>query len=230
MAAFATLALTAPCLLAALLGRRDLAHAVIRLWSRLLTRAFGVEVVVSGAEHVCAGPAVYAANHASAADIPFLFGFLPFEFRIIYKRSLAYLPLVGWCLPAAGHVAIDRANPFRARRSLAAAAARIRSGTSVVVFPEGTRSSDGSVAHFKRGSFSLAIEAGVPVVPVSLLGVKQVIPRGLPSLRPGRVRVLIHAPLPTAGRSPGDALALAEETRVVVARGCRQDAGSGAGA
>lgn len=230
MVALATVALTPACLLVALFGRHDGAHAVIRLWSRLLTRAFGIEVVVSGTQHVCPGPAVYAANHASAADIPFLFGFLPFEFRIIYKRSLAFVPLVGWCLLAAGHVAIDRANPFRARRSLAAAAGRIRSGTSVVVFPEGTRSADGSVGHFKRGSFSLAIEAGVPVVPVSLLGVKDVIPRGLGSLRPGRVRVLIHPPLPTQGRRPEDSQALAEEARVVVARGCAGDRATGAGA
>ncbi|MGE0456078.1 MAG: lysophospholipid acyltransferase family protein [Vicinamibacteria bacterium] len=222
--AFATAGLAPLCLLFALGGRRDRAHGVIRFWSRLLTRAFGIAVVVAGTPHE--GPAVYAANHASAADVPFLFGFLPFEFRIIYKRSLAYVPLVGWCLLAAGHVAIDRANPFRARRSLEAAAARIRAGTSVVVFPEGTRSPDGSVAHFKRGSFSLAIQAGVPIVPVSLMGVKNVIPRGLGSLRPGTVRVLIHPPLPTAGRRPEDAQALAEETRVVVARGVAQERGA----
>ncbi len=115
---------------------------------------------------------MYAANHASALDILIVFGHLPVDFRIVYKRSLSLVPLVGWAIWLGGHLPIDRSHPFRARRSLDAAARRIRGGTSVVVFPEGTRSPDGSVRRFKRGSFGLAIAAGVPVVPVSLAGVK----------------------------------------------------------
>jgi 1-acyl-sn-glycerol-3-phosphate acyltransferase len=91
------------------------------------------------------------------------------------------------------------------------------------VFPEGTRSPDGSVRHFKRGSFSLAIEAGVPVVPVSLVGVKALVPRGLWSLRPGRVLLRIHPAIPVSGRSASDAQALAEEVRLVVAAGCERE-------
>ncbi|HEX9186049.1 MAG TPA: lysophospholipid acyltransferase family protein, partial [Vicinamibacteria bacterium] len=87
------------------------------------------------------------------------------------------------------------------------------------LFPEGTRSPDGSVRRFKRGSFSLAIEAGVPVVPVSLAGVKAVVPSGLPSLRPGTVRVVLHPPVPVAGRTPDEAEALADEVRAIVAGG-----------
>jgi 1-acyl-sn-glycerol-3-phosphate acyltransferase len=113
-------------------------------------------------------------------------------------------------------VSIDRSNPFRARRSLERAAVRIREGTSVAVFPEGTRSPDGTLRPFKRGSFVLAANAGVPVVPVSLEGVKTVAPRGLVSLRPGRVRLRVHGALPSAGR---DAEALAGEVRGVVASG-----------
>jgi 1-acyl-sn-glycerol-3-phosphate acyltransferase len=189
-------------------------------WSRVLLRLFRVAVHVAGREHAPAGPAVYAANHASALDILIVFGYLPADFRIVYKNSLSLVPLVGWAIRLGGHVPIDRRNAFRARRSLDAAARRIRGGTSVAVFPEGTRSPDGSVRRFKRGSFGLAIEAGVPIVPVSLVGVKSVVPRGLTSLRPGAVRVVLHPPVPAAGRPPDEAEALAEEVWRIVAASC----------
>jgi 1-acyl-sn-glycerol-3-phosphate acyltransferase len=191
-------------------------------WSRLLLRLLRVRVVASGLEHVPAGPAVYAANHASALDIFVVFGHLPVDFRIVYKKSLSLIPLVGWAIFIGGHIPIDRRNSVRARRSIAAAARRIRAGTSVVMFPEGTRSPDGTVRLFKRGSFALAIDTGVPVVPVSLIGVKAVVPHGLTSVRPGTVEVALHAPVPTGGRAPGEAEALAEEVRRIVAAGCEQ--------
>jgi len=188
-------------------------------WGRIVLVGLGVRVEVSGAENVPGGPAVYAANHGSALDVPILFGYLPVDFRIVHKRSLYLVPVLGWTLWLSGHVGIDRGNAFRARRSLEAAAERVRSGTSVAVFPEGTRSPDASVRPFKRGSFVLALAAGVPIVPLSLVGVKRVVPRGLLTLRPGTVRVVIHPPVPTAGRPAEDAAALAEEVRRVVAAG-----------
>jgi 1-acyl-sn-glycerol-3-phosphate acyltransferase len=216
---------TAACL-AALADRSGRAtRAIGGAWSRLLLRILRVGVSVSGLEHAPQGPAVYAANHASTLDIFVLFGHLPVDFRIVYKKSLSLLPFVGWAIRLGGHLPIDRSHPFRARRSLDEAARRIRGGASVVLFPEGTRSPDGSVRPFRRGSFSLAIAAGAPVVPVSLVGVKSVVPRGLPSLRSGTVRVVLHPPIPVAGRTPDEAEALAEEVRTVVARGC---AGEGA--
>jgi len=205
-------------------------RAIGGAWSRVLLRLLRVGVSVSGLEHAPPGSAVYAANHASALDIFVLFGHLPVDFRIVYKKSLSLVPLLGWAIRLGGHLPIDRTNPFRARRSLDAAARRIRGGTSVVLFPEGTRSPDGAVRRFKRGSFSLAIEAGVPVVPVSLIGVKAVVPRALSSIRPGTVGIVLHPPVPVAGRSPGDAEALAEEVRTIVARGCASQAPSSRGA
>jgi 1-acyl-sn-glycerol-3-phosphate acyltransferase len=226
LALLATGAYSAAACAAALVdrsGRRT--RRIGGAWSRLLLRILRVRVRVSGLAHAVAGPAVYAANHASALDILVVFGHLPVDFRIVYKRSLSLVPLLGWAIWLGGHVPIDRANPFRARRSLDAAARRIRGGTSVVVFPEGTRSPDGAVRRFKRGSFSLALEAGVPVVPVSLVGVKAVVPRGLPSVRPGLVSVVLHPAVPVAGRSADEAEALAEEVRRVVARGCAGEGG-----
>jgi 1-acyl-sn-glycerol-3-phosphate acyltransferase len=198
-------------------GRR--ANEVIRLWGRLLLKTGGIRVEVTGAERVPAGPVVFAANHASYLDIPIMFGGLPREFRIIYKRSLAAVPFLGWSLWAGRHLAIDRANPFKARRALAAAAERIHAGTSVVVFPEGTRTGDGDLLPFKRGSFVLALEAKVPVVPVSIVGAKQRMPNGFGSLCSGIVSIRIHDPIPTADRPAESGQALAQEARAVVQRG-----------
>jgi 1-acyl-sn-glycerol-3-phosphate acyltransferase len=209
--------------LCGLLGRGSPARRVAGWWGRSLLWAWGVEVTVCG--QAPAGPAVYAANHASALDIPLVFAHLPVDFRVLHKRSLQALPIVGQYLWLGGHIAIDRANPFRARRSLARAASRIRGGTSVLVFPEGTRNRDATgVQAFKRGSFVLALEAGVPVVPVSLRGVKALVPRGLLRLRPGLVQLTLHEPVATAGLPLEEAGALAERVRAVVVAGSREDA------
>src|SRR6185436_2892582 len=106
---------------------------------------------------------------------------------------------------AADHVPIERSSPFRAKRSLDRAAVRIRAGTSVALFPEGTRRGTRGLGMFKRGSFLLAIDAGVPVVPVSLAGVGRLVPEGLASLRGGTVSLRLHAPVATAGRGPDEA-------------------------
>jgi len=215
----ATLVLMGPALLVGVFDRSGhSAHAIARSWARIVLRACGVSVEVEGATPP-PGPALYAANHASALDIPLMFGYLPVSFRIIHKRSLSLVPVIGWFLLLGGHIAIDRGNPFRAKRSLERAAERIRRGTSVAVFPEGTRSRDGQVGHFKRGSFALAASAGAPVVPVSLVGVKDVVPHGVWSVRSGRVRLVVHPAVATQGLSSDAAAALAEEVRMVVARG-----------
>jgi 1-acyl-sn-glycerol-3-phosphate acyltransferase len=197
-------------------------HALVRLWARLVLAILGVRVAVSGLGNAPSGPAVWAANHSSALDIPILFGYLPVDFRIIHKRSLYVVPVVGWALFLGGHIAIDRSNPFRARRSLERAAARVRGGTSVAVFPEGTRNRGPQVGLFKRGSFVLALNAQVPVVPVSLVGVRERAPRGLLRLRPGAVTVRIQPALETAGRRTEEGETLAAEVRRLVVLACEE--------
>ena len=218
-----TLSLGLLAVLCGLAGQGALARDVAGWWGRTLLWAWGVRVTVRGQPP--AGPAVFAANHASALDIPLVFAHLPADFRIVHKRSLYVLPLFGWYLYLGGHIGIDRGNAFRARRSLTHAAERIRGGTSVLVFPEGTRNRASSgVAAFKRGSFVLALEAGVPVVPVSLSGVKAIVPRGLLHIQPGLVQVTLHAPVATEGLPVEQAAALAERVRAVVVAGCAEDA------
>jgi len=208
---------TIPCALV----RARWGSALTRAWGRALLAVWGVSVLVEGAEHCPPGPAVYAANHASTLDIPIVFGYLPVPFRIIHKRSLYNIPVVGQYLWAAGHIGIDRGRAFKAQKSLARAADRIRGGTSVLVFPEGTRSPDRSVLPFKRGSFVLAISAHVPVVPVSVVGVKALVPTGLFTLRTGTVRLRIHPMVATAALAPEDAARLAHDVWATVDEGCR---------
>jgi 1-acyl-sn-glycerol-3-phosphate acyltransferase len=215
-----TLGLGIPAILAGLVDHRgELSWRIARSWGRVVLKAWGVRVVVRG-DAPPRGPVIYAVNHGSVLDIPVLFAHLPGSFRIVHKRSLYLIPLIGLYLYCAGHIAIDRSKAFRARKSLERAALRIAGGTSVAVFPEGTRSADGSVRPFKKGSFVLAIEAGVPVIPVSLAGVKRVVPQGLLRLRPGALAMTLHPPVPTAGRCVEEAGVLAEQVRGIVARGC----------
>jgi 1-acyl-sn-glycerol-3-phosphate acyltransferase len=204
-------------ILAGMLDRSGrMAARVARLWGRVLLGIYGVRVEVRGAEHAPSGPAVYAVNHGSALDIPVILGYVP-DFRVIHRRSLYWWPVIGQFLYFGGHVGIERDKPFEARRSLEQAAARIRGGTSVAVFPEGTRSPDGRVRNFKRGTFMIAIEAGVPVVPVSLSGIKTVAARGMLRMTPGKVTVTLHPPESTQGLTADDARLLGQRVRRAVA-------------
>ena len=218
--ALLTLVFGIPAIAFGLLGARRSARRITTAWARSLLKVVGVKVVVEGVTNMPGGGAVYAANHGSVLDIPVLFGHLPVDFRIIHKRSLTFVPVVGLYLLAAGHIAIDRKNAFRARKSLDRATEQIRRGSSVMVFPEGTRSRHGDVADFKRGSFLAAVRAGAPVVPLSIAGVKAVMPTGLRGLRPGTVRLVVHPPMPTAGRDERETGRLAEQVRRIVAAGC----------
>jgi 1-acyl-sn-glycerol-3-phosphate acyltransferase len=215
-----TVALGIPAIVFGILRQSDAVRAVTVLWGRAVLWTLGIQVTVSGADHCPAGPAVYAANHASVLDIPILYAHLPVDFRIVHKRSLYLVPVMGLYLYATGHIGIDRGNAFRAQKSLMRAAARVRDGGhNLVVFPEGTRSRAGEVGPFKRGLFALALEAGVPVVPLSLIGVK-LVGRGGLDVHAGSVRLLVHPPIPTAGRDAEQAGALAEEVRSIVTNGC----------
>ncbi len=178
--------------------------------------------MVEGAENAPAGPAVYAANHVSALDIPLVLGHLPADFRIIHKRSLTRVPFIGWYLRFGRHIAVDRENPFKAGKILAVAADRLRGGTSVALFPEGTRNRGPGTRRFKRGGFQLAVDAGVPVVPVSIAGVRGFMSAAPWRLKTGQVRMQIHPPISTAHLSDADGERLAAEVRDIIVRALEQ--------
>jgi 1-acyl-sn-glycerol-3-phosphate acyltransferase len=191
-----------------------------RVWSRLLLAVSRVRVTVRLHGTLSGGQAyVFAANHTSSVDIWALFVVLPVNFRFIAKKQLGRIPLFGWAMAAGRFIFIDRQNPAAARRSIARAAERIRSGTSVAIFPEGTRSRDGSLGPFKKGGGHLAAEAEVPIVPIAIRGGREVMPRGTFLLRPGHVHVDVGAPIPTdRSTTPAERQLLMVRVRDEVAR------------
>jgi 1-acyl-sn-glycerol-3-phosphate acyltransferase len=176
--------------------RRRWAFAVTRLWSAGLLAASGVRLVVRRSPELNpAASYVYLANHQSLFDIPALLRAVPGRFRFVAKQSLFRIPVFGWALSAAGFVSVDREDRTAARQSLAAAEERLRSGGSILLFPEGTRSTTNTLLPFKRGGFLLALRTGLPVVPVGIRGTRAVQPRGRHSIQPGVVEVRCGAPI-----------------------------------
>jgi 1-acyl-sn-glycerol-3-phosphate acyltransferase len=173
------------------------AHACARMWSWLILATTGVAVRVQGLEHLTRGTTyVFVSNHQSIYDIPVLFNALPFQLRIIAKESLGSFPFLGWHLRRTGHLLVDRRYPDRAGillrwREL------LEQGLSLIIFPEGSRSANGTVGRFKAGSFLLAIEAGLPVVPISVVGTRFVMRKGRLMTCPGSAHLTVHHPVST---------------------------------
>jgi len=172
--------------------------AVPRWWSRTITRCGGVKVRVEGMENLDPDrPYILASNHQSQFDIFALDGFLMVDFRWLAKKELRRIPIVGAAMGLTGSVFVDRSHGRKAMRSLGEAAKRIASGTSVVIFPEGTRSPDGCLLPFKSGAMYLAIKSGVDIVPVAIVGGYDVLPKGRFLFRPGQMVVKIGKPVST---------------------------------
>ncbi|MGH9323149.1 MAG: lysophospholipid acyltransferase family protein [Vicinamibacteria bacterium] len=192
-------------------------HRVASLWAWLILKTCGVDVVVEGRENLAPGATyVLASNHQSLFDTPILFAYLPLSFRILYKKSLNGIPFLGWHLFLSGHIGVARENAVKARESLDRAAERVRSGTSLVVFPEGTRSYDGVMRAFRKGSFRLALMAAAPVVPLTIADSHLVMKRGKVTVYPRKVQLTIGKPMPLDGLTPGDAGRLSERVREAV--------------
>jgi 1-acyl-sn-glycerol-3-phosphate acyltransferase len=189
-------------------------HFCMVEWSRECIRLAGVRATVQGLEHVLRDrPQIFFASHSSFADICVLAAHLPVPFRWLAKKELFKMPFIGWHLARSGHLKIDRGDRESAIRLLGEAAERVRSGVNVLVFPEGTRSRDGTLQPFKKGVFHIAVDAGVPLVPIRLLGTHTIIPRGTRRLVPGNVSVRIGAPLDPTGFTHEDLDPLMERVR-----------------
>lgn len=201
----------------------DFGHRCARAWSRMILLTTGVRVRVEGLERLDLSRSyVLAANHQSIYDIPVLFATLPLQLRIVSKDSLGRFPFLGWHLRRTGHLLVDRRNP--GPDIVAKMRRLVDEAHSLIVFPEGTRSVDGAVGRFKKGSFLVAIDAGLPVVPVSVSGSRHVMRKGRLMVCPGKVRLTVHDPIPTAAVDREDVIALANRVREVVARGIEEAA------
>lgn len=193
---------------------------VLKSWARLLFRLTGAELAVRGLDRIPDRPVVIVSNHASHLDGPALALALPRPIFFVVKKELTRIPIFGQGLMAIGSIKVDRGRSEKSRRQMAKAIRTIRQGRSVLVFAEGTRSEDGLVAAFKKGGFHLAVDAQVPVLPVSIRGSHDILPRG--ALRPqkmGRVEVVVGDPIPTDGLTKKHVVDLRDRARAAVLLG-----------
>ena len=192
-------------------------HRIAAVWARTLLWAAGISVSVEGGEHIAAPPYLFMSNHQSALDISVLLSHLPVPFKFVAKRELFRIPIFGRAIKKAGYINIDRDNPREALKAIEEAVARIRGGTSVLIFPEGTRSTDGNLLPFMKGAFSLATRAGVPVVPLAVIGTNALQPPGCAvAARKGRVTVRVGKPIPMEGKGLSYKSGLMEEVRAAI--------------
>lgn len=193
-------------------------HRCARAWSWLILKTTGVHVTVKGLERLNPSRSyVFAANHQSIYDIPIVFASLPFQLRIIAKESLGRIPFMGWHLLRAGHVLVDRSNPGAG--VVKKMARLVEAGHSIVVFPEGTRSVNGVIGRFKRGSFVMALQSALPVVPITITGSRQVMTKGELTVRRGNVSLTVHEPVETSALPRDGVRELADRVQATVAAG-----------
>ncbi len=175
-------------------------HRVARSWARSILKAVGIHIRVHGREWLqhCE-PAIYAANHLSAVDIPVLYAALPGQFRIMAKKQLFRYPFLGGYLKRSGQIPIVLGDAHASLRSLNRAGEALRKGMPLVVFPEGGRSASGQLQDFMAGAFYVAIRAQAPVIPVAIVGSYELLPINSFHVIPGVVELAFGEPIPTAG-------------------------------
>lgn len=203
----------------------DKSIGVARAWARSLLLVSGVRVVVEGLEHIASGGSyVFASNHLSYMDTPVVLSNIPVQFRFLAKRGLFKIPFLGTHLSQAGHVPVPREDPRASVKTMQTAAEAIRSrGASMLIFPEGGRSHDGTLGSFKEGAAYIAIRAGAPIVPVALIGTNKVLPFGSGTPLPGTVKIRIFPPLPTEGLTLKDRQRVTEQARNLIAEALAAD-------
>ena len=175
-------------------------HGFARFWSRLIMKIICSPTRVTGLERIdTSKPYVYAVNHASALDIPVLYVYLPFQFRIVFKKELLSYPVVGWHLRRSGQICIDQQNPAKSIGSIRAALKSLKSGLPLVIFPEGGRTPDGQVKPFLPGAFFLASKAQVDIVPVALVGTYELLPMDTYHIKCRPLEMRLGKPISTKG-------------------------------
>ena len=167
-------------------------------WAKIILWGTGVQVAIRGLSNIDRQKTyIFIPNHLSFFDIFSLLASLSVDFKFILKKELMRIPVLGWSIKRAGYISIDRSSPAKARRTFKRAVDRIKSGTSLVMFAEGTRAYDGHLQPLKRGAFQLAIASGVPVVPVAIKGTKEIMPKGSFMIRKGSIVIQLEKPIET---------------------------------
>ena len=199
VAVFATIPIaTSVFIVATFKSNSPLVDKLIRLWARILVRAAGIDLTIEN-DGVMDRERRYVlvANHSSYFDIPCILAVVPQPIRFMAKVSLFKIPIFGWSLARAGFIPIDRKNRRTAVKSFELAAERIRKGNTIVVFPEEGRSRAREMRRFQRGAFLLALRAGLPMVPMAIVGTYDVFCAGAKRITPGKVTIKVGAPIDT---------------------------------
>ena len=192
-------------------------HLVARAWAKSILFFGRIKVKVKGLSRIDPTTScIYMCNHQSNFDIPVLLAYLKVQFRWLAKAELFRIPLFGFAMRRAGHISIDRTDRQAAFISLEKAAITIREGASVIIFPEGTRSPDGNISPFKKGGFVMALDSGVPIVPVILHGTRAIMSKKKLRIVPGTVLVEITEPIDISGYTRENKEALMDRIRNII--------------
>lgn len=184
-------------------GRR--LHWFSRAWSWCIMKTIMSPVKVTGLDKIdVSKPHVYAVNHASAMDIPVLYVYLPFQFRIVFKKELLAYPIVGWQLKRSGQVCIDQQKPTNSIAAIRSAVKSLKAGMPLVIYPEGGRTPDGEIKPFLPGALFLAIKAQVDIVPVALVGTYELLPMDTYHIKCRPLEMRVGEPISTAGMTMRD--------------------------
>jgi 1-acyl-sn-glycerol-3-phosphate acyltransferase len=195
-------------------------HRVARIWARSILFASRIKVTVNGLANIDPTQSyVYMSNHQSNFDIPVLLAYLPVQFRWLAKAELFKIPIFGRAMRGAGYVKIDRFNRESAFESINEAAAKMKNGVSVMIFPEGTRSLDGKIRSFKKGGFVMAVDAGVPIVPIVLKGTWTIMEKSSLKINTGEVSLNIEPPIATTDYTRENKDDLIKSVRTVIREG-----------
>lgn len=215
---FITLLFFIPIFLVAIIDRSgNSVHIIGRIWSRTLLFLCGITVEIDGLNNLIKDkPFLFISNHQEAFDIPVLHAFLPAQFRWISKDSVFRFPIIGWTMSLAGYIKMDRSSARASYRALVEASEKLKNGTSILIFPEGSRSKKEHINKFKRGPFLLAIKAKTPIVPISINGTKNVLKSGWPWIHPEKIKIFVGSPVPTHDLEEKDALVLKEKIYDIV--------------
>jgi len=201
----------------------DPIHKIAVLWAKLILFVSRIKVTVSGLSNIDPSKSyIYMSNHQGNFDIPVLLSCLPVQFRWLAKAELFKIPIFGRGMRGAGYISIDRFNRSSAFESISEAARKIKNGVSVMIFPEGTRSIDGKIKPFKKGGFVLAVDSGVPIIPIILHGTREIMPKGRIHIKPGHVNMDIQEPIETSGYTRESKDELIEQVRNVICKGLEQ--------
>lgn len=189
-----------------------------KIWAKLILWIAGVKVKIIGLENINTDENyVYVANHLSGFDIPIVMSSLPGQLRIVFKKELTKIPIFGWQLRIGPYILIDRENPAKAMESLEKAKKKIERGVSVLLFAEGTRSLDGNIQPFKRGAFTLATRSGKKIVPLTIKGTFEILPKKKFRIRPGEVKLFVDPPIEHNGSTDKKSeLELMEKVRNII--------------